>query len=112
MADFSMKANDRLPVIKAVLKRNGAPLDLTNATSVDFIMKGTGPTGAVKVNSPAEIVDAPGGVVQYAWAIGDTNTPGTYQGEWEITWQDGKPQTVPTKSYHAIEVAADLDSEA
>lgn len=110
MADFSLKANDRLPSIKATLSTGGAPIDLTPATKVDFIMKGAAPATVPKVNSPAVIVDPAGGVVRYDWKAGDTNTPGSYQAEWEVTWDDGKTQTFPTTSYHTIDVLADLDS--
>ena len=112
MADFSIKSNDRLPVIKATLNTAGAPVNLTGATKVDFIMRSKGPTGSLKVNSPAVVVDPTGGIVRYDWAVGDTDTPGNYEAEWEVTWGDGKPQTFPTTSYHDIEVRADLDSAA
>lgn len=114
MADFSIKANDRKPSIRATLLTGTppatAPVDLTNASRVDFIMKAGGVGGTVKVNSPAVIVDAPSGVVRYDWAAADTNAPGTYQAEWEVQWLDGMTQTFPTKTYHSIDVLADLDS--
>lgn len=109
MADFSLKANDRLPSIRAVLITDGAPVDLTDATSVNFIMrpaKGAGTT----LDAPAVIVDPPtAGGVRYDWAVGDTTTPGSYQAEWEVVWGDGRPQTFPTRTYHTIEILADLD---
>jgi hypothetical protein len=109
VADFSLKAHDRLPPIKAVLSGGGAdPLDLTDATTVTFIMRNkTG--GAPKVNAPAVVEDALGGTVRYDWAAGDTDTAGSYQAEWQITWNDGKKQTAPTLSYHTVDVLADLD---
>jgi acyl-coenzyme A thioesterase PaaI-like protein len=110
MADFSIKAHDLLPVVQATLTHaDGSPLDLTLSTNVRFIMRSQ--TGTVKVAADAEVV-IPGssGVVRYDWEVGDTDTPGAYQAEWEITWQSGKKQTVPTLSYHSIDVLADLDN--
>jgi len=108
-ADFTMKANDLLPSIQATLTSNGGPIDLSTATGVDFIMRLTNGT-VPKVDAPAVIVGDPGwGVVRYDWTGTDTNAPGTYQGEWEITWGDGKKQTVPTLTYHTIDILADLD---
>lgn len=102
-ADFTMKANDRLPSIQATLSA-----DLTTATSVKFIMKTiTGNT--VKVNATATIVTPSTGIVRYDWLAVDTATPGSYQAEWEVTWTGGKKQTFPTLTYHTVDILADLD---
>lgn len=107
-ADFTIKANDRLPSIQATLSSAGAPIDLTTATSVKFIMRPIA-GGATKVNTAATIVTPTSGVVRYDWLAIDTNTAGSFQAEWEITWTGGKKQTVPTTSYHTVDVLADLD---
>lgn len=112
MADWTMKAHDRLPSIQAALTTGPTtapvPVNLTTATSVDFIMRVTA-GGSTKVNAPAVIADATGGVVRYDWLAADTDTPGQYQAEWEVTWADGKQQTFPTLTYHSVEILADLD---
>lgn len=110
MADFSIKAHDLLPSIQAVLKNpDGSPLDLTAATGIKFIMRAT-TGGTIKVTAAAVKADAVNGVVRYDWSGTDTATIGAYQGEWEITWPGGKKQTVPTLTYHSIEILADLDN--
>lgn len=113
MSDFVLKANDRLPAIKATLNVQGTPVPLDTATKVDFIMRSKGANQSEpKVNAAAVIVDPTGGIVRYDWAVGDTSTPGSYEAEWEVTWSDGKTQTFPTKTYHTIDILADLDSAA
>lgn len=104
MADFTLKAHDRLPSIQATLSA-----DLTTATGVKFIMKAT-QGNTVKVNAAATIVSAASGVVRYDWLAVDTDTPGSYQAEWQVTWTGGKAQTFPTTSYHTVDVLADLDN--
>jgi hypothetical protein len=109
VADYSIKSHDRLPPIQAVISSGGAePLDLTDATSVTFIMRNKS-GGTAKVNAAATVVDAAGGTVRYDWAEGDTDTPGSYQAEWQITWGDGLQQTAPTLTYHSVDILADLD---
>jgi hypothetical protein len=108
VADFTLKAHDRLPSIRATLSTDNVPVDLTTATGVKFIMKSATGTG-VKVNATAAIVDFSSGIVQYDWIAVDTDTPGSYLGEWQVTWSTGKPQTFPTLSYHTIDILADLD---
>lgn len=108
MADHDIKSFDRLPAIQATLALGGQPVNLSTATRVDFIMR-LSSGGAPKVNAAAVIVDAAGGVVRYDWKVGDTDTPGKYQGEWEVHWPDDRTQTFPTKTYHSIDVLADLD---
>lgn len=119
MADFTIKANDRLPTIEAVLGYAApavqADLDALAtaladpATRVSFIMRKAGdPTP--KVDKLAVVVDAPARRVRYEWVAGDTDTPGTYQAEWEVIFPTGKPQTFPLLTYHSIDILADLDA--
>jgi hypothetical protein len=102
-ADFTIKANDRLPSIQATLSA-----DLTTATGVNFIMKSI-QGNTIKVNAAATIVTPASGVVRYDWIAADTATPGSYQAEWQVTWTGGKKQTFPTLTYHSVDVLADLD---
>lgn len=109
MADYVVKAHDQLPSVQAALTTATGPVDLTEATGVSFIMQPTA-GGATKVNAAAVIVSpATSGVVRYDWAVGDTNTAGDYQGEWQVTWTGGRKQTFPTVGYHSITIAPDLD---
>lgn len=109
VADFTIKAHDRLPAIQAVLMSDGVPVDLTTASGVKFILSlAVGSTP--KVNTAATVVTAAGGVVRYDWAAVDTDTPGAYLGEWQVTWADGRKQSFPTLTYHTVNVVADLDN--
>jgi hypothetical protein len=103
-ADFTIKANDRLPSIQATLNA-----DLTTATGVTFIMKAIS-GGAIKVNAAAVIVSSGAtSVVRYDWLAIDTATVGSYQAEWQVTFPGPKKQTFPTLTYHSVDVVADLD---
>lgn len=103
---FEIKAHDRRPHYRVQLTANGAPIDLTGASSVSFQMYTS--AGTVKVaKTAATIVDGPTGVVEYAWAAGDTDTPGTYNAEFEVLWGT-EPQTFPSSGYFTITINADL----
>jgi hypothetical protein len=64
-----------------------APINLTAAASVRFIMRSSGLSGSdpPKVNGVMTITDAVNGIVSYTFTWTDTDTPGTYNVEFEIT---------------------------
>ena len=108
--DFVIKKGDRLSVLTATLKDSaGNAVDLTGAT-VKLLMKEIG-GAALKVNAagtvdPDQVNNK--GKVSYAWAAVDTDTPGTYEAEWEVTLS-GKQQSFPNDSYLVIRILDDLD---
>jgi hypothetical protein len=82
------------------------PVDLTDATSVRFLMSTASGTTA-KVDAPAAFVDRTGGIVEYAWQAGDTDTVGDYSIEFEVMWGT-EPQTFPSNGYFTARINADL----
>jgi hypothetical protein len=105
---FYIKSGDRLPVLRRVLAdTDGTPIDLTGCT-VAFSMGEPGIS--VKVSAAAcTIVDAIGGEVEYPWAAADTNTVGTYRGEFKITeTSSGKERRVPTRNWLRIKVVEEI----
>lgn len=111
---FTIKENDTGPPYQVTLTRTVAGvtsnMDLTNATAVKFKMRKTGTVGIPKVNAVMTYTDRANGGVQHAWAVGDTDTPGTFDLEFEVTWSDGTVQTIPNDSYLSVTVKGDLDS--
>ncbi len=106
MADISIKENDRLPVVNAILRQAGQPINLTGST-VKFIMADAY-TGTVKVNASCSVTNATGGAVSYAWAAGDTDTVSSYKAEFQITDSNGKTLTCPNTGHLTVEVVDDL----
>ncbi len=95
LSSVSMKQNDRLPVLDAILQQGDPayPIDLTGCT-VKFIMRAKGNSDP-KVSGACSIVDAAAGAVRYEWAAVDTDTIGSFEAEFEITTAGGKKLTVP-----------------
>ena len=109
VAIHTQKQNDLANPIQATLKgRTGAVQDLTGAVTVVFSMR-LASTGVVKVNRVACVVMvAAAGTVEYRWTGTDTNTVGIYDGEFEVTYGDNKPQTFPSDSYIKIVIVDDI----
>ena len=107
MADFTIKANDTSPNIQATLKdATGAAVDITGA-AVKFQMRAkTGTT--FKVDATATIINAVGGIVRYTFLAADTNTPGPYYAQWQVTFAGGTIETYPNSEYIELDVFSDL----
>ena len=104
---FYIKQNDTSPPIRATLKDgDSVAIDLTGA-SVRFHMRSIS-GGAAVVDADATIINAAGGIVQYNWIADDTNTIGSYQAEFEVTYADSKIETFPNDGYVRIEVIDDI----
>lgn len=104
---FHITKNDTAPPIQATLKAGtpAAAVDLTGA-SVQFHMKDA--AGVVKVDAAASITDATAGEVEYAWQVGDTDTAGRFQAEWEVTFPDATVRTFPTPGVTTVVIHGEI----
>lgn len=105
MPDLTVKTGDTHPPITATLTDSAGAVDLTTADSVRFVMK----SGATVVEGACTVTNAVAGEVEYDWAAGDTDVAGTYEVEFEVTWNVGEIETFPNDGYKEIELLADLD---
>jgi hypothetical protein len=104
---FYIKQNDTVPSLRAtLLNGNGGVIDLISAT-VRFHMRAVG-SNTSKVNAAAVVVTAASGIVQYNWIAADTNTIGSYQAEFQVTYADGTIETFPSDSYIPVEIIDDI----
>lgn len=104
---FYIKQNDTSPGILATLQdASGVAINLVGAT-VRFHMRELN-TGTTKVNALATVVTAASGIVRYSWIAADTNTVGSFQGEFQATYADGKIETFPNDGYIPIEITDDI----
>jgi hypothetical protein len=85
----------------------GSPVNVTGATIV-FSMR-LKPAGAVKVVTQAAVVVAAGtGRVRYEWTASNTDTANEYEGEFQVTYANGKIQTFPNYGHIPIIVTDDV----
>lgn len=111
--DFIIKQNDTLPALQMCVIGRGClnekiPFDLTSVTGATFTM--VDKEGCHKVIAqPAQIISASGGTIQYNWTADDTNEPGMFSGEFQLTFADGNKLSVPQTSPIQIEIPRDLN---
>lgn len=87
-----LKQNDTSPTLDAILiDAAGNVVDVTGA-SVQFHMQRIGQS-ALKIDAAATVVDGAAGHVRYTLQAGDTDTPGSYKAEYEVTFLDGTVET-------------------
>ncbi len=111
MTTVHIKQGDLEPPVTATLMQAvgtaaATVIDLTVATGVKFAMRAR--DGTLKVNAAGTIVSAAAGTVKYVWTGTDTDTPGNYDCEWQITWPTARPQTVPGAGYDQVCIGDDL----
>lgn len=104
---FFIKQNDTSPSLQATLK-DGADnaVDLTGAT-VRFHMRQLG-TQTVKVDDDATVSDADNGVVYYQWSASDTDTIGSFEAEFEVTFSGGEIESFPNNRFIQVEITDDI----
>lgn len=104
---FTIKQSDTSPSIQATLQDSDGNAVNINGASVRFHMKAVG--GAVVIDQPMTIVNAAGGIVRYDWQTGDTDTPGTYYVEFEVTYSDNTIETFPNNTNETVLVIPQLN---
>lgn len=103
-----------------VIKRGDTSPSLRYMTSSDvslvssvvrFQMRKT--DGETVIDEPAEIetVFEPA-IVAHLWASGQTDAPGRYQAEFEVTYSDGAVETFPNLGFITVIIAEDVAPSA
>ena len=104
---FFIKQNDTSPALQATLKDgSGTVINLTGC-SVNFHMRKIGDT-AVKTDASATISDALNGVVYYQWVASDTDTIGSFECEFEVTFSGGEIESFPNNKFINVEITDDI----
>jgi len=114
---IDIKRHDTLPrvsgrLVESDLDNPGTPVpvNLTGCT-IKFIMVTDDDLRTVKVNSAASIISAIDGTFEYAWIGADTDTQGSYLGEFEISFPSGGGKlSVPPDDTLKIRIRADFDN--
>ena len=104
---FFIKQNDTSPALQVTLKDGTDTVVNLTATSVRFHMRPIG-SSTVKIDAPATISSATNGIVYYQWATGDTDTIGSFECEFEVTYTGGEIETFPNNQFIDVEITDDI----
>lgn len=102
---FFLKRGDTSPALQYSLLP--APIVLTGAT-VRFSMRPRGSVTPTINRAVAVIEDALAGIVRYDWQVANTDTPGLYEAEFEVTYADGTVETFPNSDWIIIRIEGDI----
>lgn len=108
MADITIRATDRLPILDRFLTVDDVAVNLSGVTSVKFYVINS--AGAVVINNDCSIISATAGHVSYAWTTQDAALPnGFYAAYFVVTYPTGETLTLPNSGYlsmHITDVSA------
>jgi len=101
---FYIKDSDDLPAIEAtLLDGDENAIDLTDATVVFSMSDIGGNVGNIN-NRPASVPNPALGIVSYFWETGVLTSPGTFKGEFQVTFSDGTVRTWPNARSEQLNV--------
>lgn len=89
---FQIKQYDNKTALRATLQSEGLPVDLTQVSQIRFLMKAG---ASIVLDKTVYVVDALTGKVWFPFEERDTAKVGKYQGEFVLTFNDGRRETFP-----------------
>lgn len=104
MSAVTIKRHDTAILFTDTLVKNGAPLNLTNC-SVKFLLK----KKSTVFSATATVVNALTGQVSYGPNVNLPDALGTYNQEWEVTFNDATVLTFPSSTYNTVTILEDLN---
>lgn len=108
VADWTAKAGDTGPAFTQQLNySDGSIVDLTGA-SVRLAMRPAAATTAKTITGTTTSATPASGVVTYTPTVADTSTPGTFMGNWIVTFAGGQVRSWPTEGYLTLVIEESL----
>lgn len=89
---YYIKQYDTKTAMRATLKAQGNPVDLTNAIEVRFIMA---QVNTIIINKTINITDAVNGKVWFPFEEVETSKTGSFKGEFVVIFDDSRVETFP-----------------
>lgn len=117
MADLWIKRGDTLPRAETTLvDGEGVAVDIAEALVAFTLREIDGDVVIDHVEASNDQVgdgsDGSRGRAHYQWVPGDTDVPGGYDAEWEVTFvsADEAVMTFPNDGYNSVAILTDLEA--
>ena len=105
---FHIKQNDTSPTLDVFLRDDkGRIVSVTGAT-VLFHLRLASDLAAKITNGSVTLVDSGAGHVRYTFTAANTDTAGTYQGEFQVTFADATIESFPNNGYIKVVITDDV----
>jgi hypothetical protein len=101
-----IKVGDLQPNLSILCTSSNVPVDLTTATTIQFVCRRDGATSALWTRTGTGTAQ---GVATYTWQTGDTAASGRLLFEVKVTWPSSKPQRYPPIGSLVVDVVENLD---
>lgn len=106
---YRITKSDTKPDLEVQLTEGQSASNITGNTGVTFTMRRRG-LNTVKVNAQAAVVDdATTGLVHYEWQSGDTDTPGVYEGKFQVNFAGSNRASYPSDTGEFITIIVQED---
>lgn len=104
-----MKQGDTLPNLPFQLFEPDkvTPLNVSAASVINLVVRQRNAVNPI-FKKPVTMTDPATGVGHYDWQAGDTDVTGTFDYEFEITWNTGDIQSIPADTYFQLNIVDDL----
>lgn len=103
--DHFIKKGALFPVLDATLTSGGVAMNL-NGKTVSFRMRNQDTRQAKALSGSCAVTDADNGRVRFTWASGDTDTEGTFEGEFVVTTGGSTPDIAPDNGFLVVRITA------
>lgn len=110
-----MRQNDTLPYLEVTLQDYSGAYPYSTDDVIRFCMKSSDNTVKVdqtSTGSHVEFISSTAGTVRYKWSSsnGDTDTPGDFLADFELTTPTGKQVSFPNSGHLAVVITPELST--
>lgn len=107
---FTITQGDTSPSLASQLSADGEPIDLSGVNGVRFIMQDRYEQVVIDegIQGSLNFIDAENGEVEFVFTAKQTETVGSYEAEFEVTYSNGAVETFPGNRKINVEIVEQI----